>query len=115
MSTATTVLKYAVPFAAVLAVGIASAAYDPRLADAAPAKCSVEVLIHEDNSYSGLALRQDGAKVAHEWTVTPPALQNTITLRRTPDGALLRVANVDWTSSGPVFRGQPCAVVPVRS
>lgn len=84
-------------------------------AESAPSGCQVDVLIHEDNSYSGLALRQDGAKVAHEWTVTPPARQNTITLRRTPQGALLRVANVDWTSNGPRFRGADCSVVPVRS
>lgn len=102
----------AVPFVGVLALGLA--AVDTPPADAAASRCSVEVLIHEDDSYSKLALYLDGHKMSHAWDVTPPARQNTVTLRRTPRGNLERVANVDWTGAGPVFHGQVCSVVPVR-
>ncbi len=112
MRTSLVALRLAAPFAAVLAIGVATV---DTPADAAPARGAAEVLIHEDNSYSGLALYQDGHKVAHAWTVSGPRLQNSITLRRTHTGSLERVAHTDWSSSGPGFRGQVCEIVPERS
>lgn len=96
-------------------VGFASGALDPRIADAAPPPCVAHVLIHEDTSYSKLSLLMNGRAVAQAWDVTPPALQNTITVRRNVGGrlSLSKTANVDW-DGGPVFRGQRCRMVVVN-
>lgn len=99
-------IRYALFFFAVVLLGFLSGAADPRLADAAPPRCEVQVTVHEDGSYSGTNVFFDGRLIAERWIVTAPRWQGQ-TWRSRPGQV---TANVDWNRRGPVFRGNQCGV-----
>lgn len=115
MKLITATVRAIVPVLAVVGIGLATASSP---ATAAGPRCVAQVIVHEDNSYSGTALLVDGRIVADRWIVTSPRFQGQTwwSHRGTPGvgGSAEITANVGW-SGDPTFRGLVCSIHRVRS
>lgn len=71
-------LKYSIPFVAALALGVGSAAFDPRLAEARTLSCTAAVHVYEDGTWGGGVVHTNGVKAADAWIVTHPRQQGKV-------------------------------------